>query len=133
MNQSDAGKSGTGTGSVKVQQAADSNPMTRDNKQQRNIVLRTGRDRYNADETSSILGGTKWKRSSAEQMVFRRGLSELPKAERKSKYSRAVIEGRVVSNYVFRLTKYICGGCGEVSIVDSNGEWGTSSSLCVLT
>jgi hypothetical protein len=79
------------------------------------------------------LGRNHWKGSSGEEMVFKRGLSELPKAERKSKYFRAVIEGRIISNYVFRLTKYVCGGCGEVSIVDGNGEWGTRSSLCVLT
>jgi hypothetical protein len=66
-------------------------------------------------------------------MVFKRGLLELPKAERKSKYSRAVIEGRIISNYVFWLTKYIGGGCGEVSIVDGNGEWDMRSSLCVST
>jgi hypothetical protein len=90
-------------------------------------------ERGNADETSSVLGRNNWKRSSAEEMVFKRGLSELPKAERKSEYSKAVIEGRIVSNYVFRLTKYICGGCGEVSIVDGNGEWGMTSSLCILT
>jgi hypothetical protein len=65
--------------------------------------------------------------------VFKRGLSELPKLEPKSKYSRAVIEGRIISNYVFRLTKYICGGCGEVSIVVGNGECGMRLSLCVLT
>jgi hypothetical protein len=71
----------------------------------------------NADDMSSVLGRNNWKRSSAEEMVFKRGLSELPKAEWKSKYSRAVIEGRIISNYVFWLMKYICGGCGEVSIV----------------
>ena len=87
----------------------------------------------NADTTSSVLGRKDWKRSSAEEMVFRRGLSELPKAERKSPYSRAVIEGRIIWNYVFRLTKYVCGGCGEVSIVDGNGEWGMRLSFCVST
>ncbi len=87
----------------------------------------------NADATSSVIGRKDWKRSSAEEMVFRRGLLELPKAERKSPYSRAVIEGRIISNYVFRLTKYVCGGCGKVSIVDGNGEWGMRLSLCVLT
>ena len=65
--------------------------------------------------------------------MFKRGLSELPLAERKSELSIAIIEGRIISNYVFRLTKYICGGCGEVSIVDANGEWGMRSSLRVLT
>ena len=87
----------------------------------------------NADATSSVLGRNNWKHSSAEEMVFRRGLLELPKAERKSPYSRAVIEGRIISNYVFQLTKYVCGGCGEVSIVDGNGEWGMRLSFCVLT
>ncbi len=87
----------------------------------------------NTDETLSALGRNNWKRRSGEEMVFKRGLSELPKAERKSKYSRAVIEGRITLNYVFRLTKYICGGCGKVSIVDGNGERGMRSSFCVLT
>ena len=49
-------------------------------------------------------------------MVFKRGLAEFTKEERAGKYCKALIEGRVVLNYVFPQTKYICGGCGEVSI-----------------
>jgi hypothetical protein len=62
--------------------------------------------------------------------VFKRGLAELTKEERKSKFCKALIEGRIISNYVFSRTKYICGGCGEVSICRYGG-WRMSSLLCV--
>jgi hypothetical protein len=57
-----------------------------------------------------------------EEMVFKRGLAELTKEERKSKFCRALIEGRIISNYVFPRTKYICGGCGKVSIFRYDGR-----------
>jgi hypothetical protein len=59
--------------------------------------------------------------------VFKRGLAELPKEERNSKFCKAVIEGRIISNYVFLQTKYIRGGCGKVSI----GRHGAWSMRCV--
>jgi hypothetical protein len=49
-------------------------------------------------------------------MAFKRGLAELTKEQRNSSYYRAVVQGRVIRNYVFSRTKYVCGGCGEVSI-----------------
>jgi hypothetical protein len=53
--------------------------------------------------------------SGGEKMVFKRGLAELTIEERKSKYCKAIIEGRIIQNYVFPRTKFVCGGCGEVS------------------
>ena len=54
-------------------------------------------------------------------MVYKRGLVELTKEERESKFCKALIEGKIITNYVFPRTKYVCGGCGEVS--DCRGDW----------
>jgi hypothetical protein len=45
-----------------------------------------------------------------------------------SKFCKAVIEGRIISSYVFPRTKYICGYCGEVSI-GCHGGWSMRCSL----
>jgi hypothetical protein len=63
--------------------------------------------------------------------VFKRGLAEFTKEERSSKFCKAMIERRIISNYVFPRTKYICGGCGEVSIYGYGGG-SMRSSLCVV-
>jgi hypothetical protein len=51
-----------------------------------------------------------------EKMVFKRVLAEFTKEERKSKFCGALIEGKIISNYVFPWTKHTCGGCGQVGI-----------------
>jgi len=56
-----------------------------------------------------------------EKMVYKRGLVELTKEERESKFCKALIEGKIITNYVFPRTKYVCGGCGEVS--DCRRDW----------
>jgi predicted RNA-binding Zn-ribbon protein involved in translation (DUF1610 family) len=50
-------------------------------------------------------------------MVYARGIAELTKKQRESKYYRLLISGYYITNYVFPCTKFICGGCGEVSIM----------------
>lgn len=60
--------------------------------------------------------------AGAEEMVFERGLAELPIEERNSPFCRALIEGRVIMNYVWPRTKYICGGCGEVRMCGWEGR-----------
>jgi hypothetical protein len=41
---------------------------------------------------------------------------ELTIEQRESKFYKALIEGKIIFNYVFSRSKYICGGCGEVSM-----------------
>jgi hypothetical protein len=47
-------------------------------------------------------------------MVVKRGLAELTKEERNTDVCKNLIKGRLILNYVFPESKYICGGCGEV-------------------
>jgi hypothetical protein len=100
-----------------------------------------GRNYYEGNLFFSVLGRNSYEGSlqgnleeaclvRGERMVFKRGLAELPLEERKSKFCKDVIEGRIISNYVFPRTRYICGGCGEVSACRVRG-WSMRSSSCV--